>query len=149
MVLSPQSILDIQWWVENLQSSYKPINHGKPTGVIKVDASLKGWGATWETLSTQGIWNKLEMIKHINCLELLAVIRGLQSCKNVHDSRIRVMSDNSTTVSYINAMGGSRSVDCDQIAKDIREWAAKRNKWLSAAHTPGVENNEADFLSRT
>ena len=41
-----------------------------------------------------------------------------------------------TTVTYINAMGGRKSKDCDMIAKDIWLWAVAKNNWLSAAYTP-------------
>ena len=35
-----------------------------------------------------------------------------------------------------------------RITDEIWQWAIDRNIWLSAAHTPGVDNYEADQLSR-
>ena len=58
------------------------------------------------------------------------------------------MSDNTTTVSYINSMGGCKSRECNSITKDIWDWARERNIWLSAAHIPGSSNVDADQLSR-
>ena len=89
------------------------------------------------------------LVRHINYLELLAVKLALASLfanrSNIH---VRVMSDNTPTVSYINSMGGCKSTECNSITKDIWDWARKRNIWLSAAHIPGSSNVDADQLSR-
>ena len=58
------------------------------------------------------------------------------------------MSDNTTTVSYINSMGGCKSTECNSVTRNIWDWARKRNIWLSAAHIPGSSNVDADQLSR-
>ena len=65
-----------------------------------------------------------------------------------HDIHVRIMSDNTTVVSYINEMGGCKSPQCNGLAKEIWEWAMARNIWLSAAHIPGCNNVRADALSR-
>ena len=44
--------------------------------------------------------------------------------------------------------GGCESDSCNRIAYDIWQWAIEKSIWLSAAHTPGTENCEADELSR-
>ena len=44
--------------------------------------------------------------------------------------------------------GGSKSVECHHLAKNIWSWAIVRNIWLSALHVPGVKNVSADELSR-
>ena len=61
---------------------------------------------------------------------------------------VRIISDNTTVVCYINDMGGSKSVECYRLAKNICSWAIARNIWLSGAHVPGVKNVSADELSR-
>ena len=60
------------------------------------------------------------------------------------------MSDNTTAVSYINAMGGRgcKSLECNSLTQKIWNWAIVRNIWLSAAHIPGSSNVDADQLSR-
>ena len=63
-------------------------------------------------------------------------------------SHVRIMSDNATVVCYINDMGGSKSSECNRLAKSIWYWAIARNIWLSAAHVPGAKNVSADELSR-
>lgn len=61
---------------------------------------------------------------------------------------MKVVSDNTTTVSYINHMGGTRSEGCNAIAHDIWSWCEERDLWLLAAHIPGVQNVQADKESR-
>lgn len=61
---------------------------------------------------------------------------------------IRLLLDNTTAVAYINNMGGSHSLVCNDIAQDIWAWCLHRNIWLSAAHLPGSQNVAADKASR-
>ena len=58
------------------------------------------------------------------------------------------MSDSATAIAYVNNMGGSRSITCHKIAKQIWEWAKMQGVWISAAHIPGQKNIEADKKSR-
>ena len=64
----------IEWWIHNVDSSYKLISHGKPKLVIYPDASKIGWGAFNETenIRTGGEWSVAEQESHINILELKA-----------------------------------------------------------------------------
>ena len=84
-----------------------------------------------------------------NYLELLAVRLALASLlagrSNIH---VRIMSDNTTTISYINSMGGCKAVECNSLTKHIWDWARERKLWFSVAHIPGSSNVEADRLSR-
>ena len=78
-----------------------------------------------------------------------SIFLGLQSlCGNITHKHIRILSDNTTTVSYINAMGGIKSQVCNDMAHLIWGWCTKRNIWLSACHIPGVQNSKADTESR-
>ena len=149
MVLSNGSLRDLQWWVTNLDTAFRNIHIGEPECIVHTDASLTGWGAKCERMSAQGVWSSGEKCRPINYLELLAIQCGLQSlCRVHHDCHIRILSDNVTAVTYINAMGGSKSEGCDILATEIWDWAITRQVWLSAVHTPGAENTEADSLSR-
>ena len=58
------------------------------------------------------------------------------------------MLDNTTATIYINKMGGTHSLICNDIAKRSWQWATNRNIWLSAAYVPGSDNTVADFKSR-
>ena len=46
-------------------------------------------------------------------------------------------------------MGGTHSIPCNNIARDIWCWAESKRLWLIAAHIPGVQNVHADREGRT
>ena len=74
---------------------------------------------------------------------------GLKSlCSNIHTKHIRIQSDNTTTVAYVNAMGGVKSADCNDMAQQIWLWCMPRDIWLSACHIPGSANVDAENESR-
>ena len=150
MTLSHDSLEEIHWWSANILTASRRIFHNSPDVVVYTDASQMGWGAQIEHgNNTSGIWSKSESSRHINYLELLAVKLALSSLLDARNNiHVRVMSDNNTAVSYINSMGGCRSLECNSIAKDIWDWAIDKDIWLSAAHIPGSSNIDADQLSR-
>ena len=55
--------------------------------------------------------------------------------------------DNTTAVSYINNMGGTKKL-CNDITREIWEWCFQKEIWLSARHLPGHQNTTADAESR-
>lgn len=153
MMLSDEAIQELHWWLTNLKSSKCPVARQRASVEIRTDASKQGWGATTIAQNAGGRWNRTEMEKGelfgINYLELLAAALGLQSLcadqKNVH---IQLKMDNTTAVAYINHMGGTKSPPCNSLAKSIWQWCNCRNIWITAVHLPGIDNVEADSLSR-
>ena len=151
MSLSAPSLLEVQWWADNIKTAVKQITCSTPEVVLHTDASGVGWGATIAGgAATAGIWSQSESLKHINVLELLAIKLALSSLLNVMTGiHVQILCcHNTTAVNYITAMGGTRSAECNALASDIWQWAITRNIWLSAAHIPGVSNDAADNLSR-
>ena len=67
---------------------------------------------------------------------------------DIYSRHIRIKSDNTTAIAYINNKGGVKSIECHEIAKNIWEWAIHRNIHLSAEHIPGSKNVLADKASR-
>ncbi len=56
-----------------------------------------------------------------------AVYLGLKPlCGNITQKHIRIRSDNTTAIAYINAMGGIKSQVCNDMAHQIWEWCSKR-----------------------
>ena len=97
---------------------------------------------------TGGRWSPVESGQHINVLELKAVLMGLQSlCKAKQDCHIKILSDNTTTVSYLKNMGGTHSLACNEIARKVWLWCISRKIYLTAAHIPGKTNIQADQAS--
>ena len=135
MTLSEQSALELKWWSANVVDAFKPISHGEPSLVITTDASLSGWGAECQSITTGGMWSHIEAREHINYLELLATFLGLKTfAKTISNSHIRLRIDNTSAVSIINNMGTSHSEKCNSLAKQVWEWCIERQIWISAAH---------------
>lgn len=149
LILTDEAKTDIQWWKENIDQLYNDIIVPNPDLCITTDASSYGWGAVMGQTSTGGLFSINEKEGHINVLELKAILFGLQSlARDISNSHIKILTDNSTAVACINKFGTSRSQECDIIAKQIWFWASQSNIWLSATHLPGKENTEADYESR-
>lgn len=153
MSLSLEAKQELQWWTDNVQSTFSPLRHPKPMLELCTDASGKGWGASDHTTHTGGRWNEDELQKarenKINYLETLAAGMGLKSfCSNSQNIHVLLRLDNSTAVAYINNMGGIKSLDCDRAAREIWQWCETRKIWVTAAHLPGKLNVEADRMSR-
>jgi hypothetical protein len=92
---------------------------------------------------TGGQWNLEEKNFHINFLEMKAVMLGLQAlCKDENSVHICLQSDNTTTVSYINSMGGIKSEICNAMALQIWEWCIAIKIWISTRHIPGSQNGK-------
>ena len=149
MVISGTASADLKWWINNIQTSYKPIRVAPPVMELKSDASHLGWGAVHGDRSTGGRWTDKEKLQHINVLELQAVFFALKVfCKEITNAHVKVFSDNTTTVAYINNMGGSHSLHCNALKRDMWLWCIDKGIWPSAAHLPGSQNIQADRASR-
>jgi len=141
---------DLIWWRDELRlHNYRPIHCPEENVVIETDASLDGWGAFANGVSTGGRWSRAERGQHINQLEMLAVFLALKAfCKDRANCTVRVKSDNSTVVSYINRRGGTRSPALSNLALSLWDYCVERSILLSADHVAGVTNVRADFRSR-
>ena len=150
MVLSEEAKSEIAWWKNNISSSFSPIFRDNPLSVLTTDAAKTiGWGATYDGISTGGLFEVLEKEYHINVLEARAVLFGLRSlCDHVHNQHIKVLVDNTAAVGAINKMGSSKSLTLHSEVLDIWEWVLSKDNWITASHIPGILNIEADEESR-
>ena len=152
MKLSPLACDDLKWWYTEINSGVTaPIQRPGISASLTTDASGVGWGAECNGVSTGGQWSiaEQEFVHNINYLELNAVFLGLQSfCNELTNKHVKILCDNSTTVAYINNMGGTKSAVCNAKTRELWTFAYAHNMWLSAIHLPGVENVIADRESR-
>ena len=148
--LDLQSRLAILWWTnrENLR-------RGVPVGTIDVecylytDSSTQGWGAHLQDLTASGIWSQDQAQLHINVLELQAIWLGLRAfSQRVENTRVALISDNTSAVAYLRNQGGTKSLAMNDLATDICLWAEKRGMTLVPRYLPGHLNVLADHLSR-
>ena len=140
----------MQWWIDNLTSSFKPVTQKGPDLILYTDASRLGWGAfnKSENRRTGGQWSVDEQSHHINILELKACQLALYTfCKDKADIHVRIYMDNTTSCAYISKYGG-KSHELDALAREIWLWCIDKNIHISAAFLPGAQNGEADELSR-
>ena len=54
MTLSSEAKSDIQWWIDSIFEAYNPVNHGNPDIIMTTNASLSGWGACLDGMTTGG-----------------------------------------------------------------------------------------------
>jgi hypothetical protein len=96
-----------------------------------------------EGRTTEGMWSIQERDAHINLLELMGGAFAVRTFAK------RLRMDNCTAVSYINHLGGTRSLTLTEHAKDLWTWCLQRGIMLSAECLPGSLNTAADTEFRT
>ena len=143
-----KEILD--WWIKNIELSYKPIFLPEPLVIIHSDASKKGWGGVNNINGStiEGVWSEVDKEEHINYLELKGALMVMKKLLcNERKVHAKIYMDNSVAVAYINNYGG-KVEKLHNLAKQLWLWAIDKHIWISAAHVPGGDNFEADRLSR-
>ena len=140
--------LDLKYWIDNIKTEIRYIQVRAIDITIQTDSSLIGWACVSDTSSVQGRWSIEESEYHINVLELKAILLSIACFKDeFKDKHVKILTDSTTAVNYINNMGGIKSNQCNTIAKKIWEFCRVNGIWISCAHIPGIEN-EADRPSR-
>ena len=88
--------------------------------------------------------------QYINYLELEVIHFAIKSYykKWAGVEHLRIRSNNTTVIAYINNMVGITSDNCNNLAKVIWKFYIKK-VWISVEHIPGSENCIADFMSRS
>lgn len=148
IVLSKVILEDLNWWNQNIFTTFCDLNKVIYKYEIFTDASLTGWGAICNENKVNGQWKVTEKEYHINQLELLAAFLGLKSfARNESNCAILLRIDNTTAISYINRMGGIQFPHLNKVARDIWQWCERRNIWLFASYV-NTKENCADAESR-
>jgi ribonuclease HI len=152
--LTPAIAGELKWWLRTLTRNHPgELRPDAPKATLVTDASPWGWGASLqleqrETVRTWGMWTLEETSLTSNHKECLAVLRALETLRtHLKETRtIRVLSDNTATVYNIRKWKGVRlrvpalrrlAVLCQSM-----HWT------LVPQYLPGVQNSEADALSR-
>lgn len=141
---------ELHWWIDNVHTTFKPIFRPPPDIELESDSSNYGWGGVSKTddLKTGGFWSYEEQHHHINVLELKAIFLTLKCfCSSRSNVHVRLYSDNTVAVNYINKQGGRKDM-LNDLTRDIWFWCIKRNIWISSNHLPGSFNVTADKMSR-
>lgn len=143
---------ELAWWKENIGTSVNKIDKGNSEVTLETDATLQTWGAKCGVLKAGGYFKDSELKKcnnNINACEILAIGLALKAFANIVAGKIvLVRTDNTSAVSYISHMGGTRSHCCNSLAHEVWLWCIQNNTWLTAEFIPGVLNVDADWESR-
>ena len=140
---------DLLWWYSCLETwNGRSILCAEIDGQLVTDASHVGWGGHYKDLETQGSWDPYMAHQHSNVREMCAVLLSLKAFRPVLQGKtIQILSDNITTVAYINHMGGPVQ-ELTNIAKAIWKEVVSNNTTIVARHLSGRLNTQADLLSR-
>ena len=148
MTLTSSLVAELTWWIENMPHSSRDITHPTPCMIIQTDTSTLGWGAVYGDQEVGRRWTTLESTSQINILELQAAFFALKSfCKETTKGHVQLQIDNTTAVTYINDMGGSKSPKLNSLAQEIWDWCIQQQLWVSATHIAGKLNVSADSKS--
>ena len=149
--LSREGKTELKWWVENLELLQgNPIHFPPPDLVICSDAAKTGgWGAVCHLGSTGGQWSETEMQYDINVQELIAAELAIKRFTRHHKpSSIHIRIDNTTALSYIIKMGGTKNALMLGIAKRIWHYLILHKIMITAEWIPSHLNTIADWESR-
>ncbi|CEP09274.1 hypothetical protein, partial, partial [Parasitella parasitica] len=80
-----------------------------------------GWGCSWNQHRAHGYWTPFEAKKSINWRELKAAFLALQTFSLQEHSTVLIQTDNTTSLSYINKQGGTRSLALLDLATERSE----------------------------
>jgi hypothetical protein len=77
--VTPQLVNHLQWWLHrpNMLKG-RSLQHWSTDLTITTDASKVGYGGHMNNQIYQGIWSQTEALRHINILEMEAVIRTVR-----------------------------------------------------------------------
>ena len=113
-----------------------------------MDVSKEGWG---EHLARRrgDLHTVVDAIGQTLHPELLAVRLTIKhSLPQLLGAAVDVLSDNSTTVAYINKEGGTQSPSLCQLALQLWKWCRQYQIFPVAMDIAGSQNFLADALSR-
>jgi ribonuclease HI len=149
MEISNDMKSELNWWIRNIHTQFRKLNRASPSASIQTDASSLAWGVVFNGKEFGGIWKTDEKNFHINTLEMKAIYYAIKALiTKIKNSNVKILTDSTTAVAYINNMGGVRSYECNKIAQEIWSLCIEHNIWICATHIPGIEN-KADAPSRT
>ena len=157
MSLSLRVLEELSWWHDEMVQwsglSFIPVKHSH---VLTTDASSHGWGGWWRRVGqkprredeARGFFLHRESRMSSNSRELHAVLYStMAAAPRLKNSVVLVETDNSTTMAYVNHLGG-RSRFLSEVAHRLWRVTNQFGITLRAVHRPGVENRRADLLSR-
>jgi hypothetical protein len=102
MTLSDEAKHELSWWESSIESAYNVVSHGQADTTMTTDVSKTGWGCSLAGTPTGSSWDAGESEKHINWLEIKAILLSLKSfVDHICQKHVKILSDNTTAVSLL------------------------------------------------
>ena len=141
LILDQDTCEDLEWWLTAVDNWNGSPPHSRPVQYrVWTDASSFGWGCGHAGIEASGSWDPATALEHINYKELLAVLFALKSfTPQLGGKVVQVMSDNATTVAYVNNMGGPVK-RLTNLAERIWATAFAQGMSLETRHVSGESN---------
>lgn len=148
--LSPGAREELVWWATDAAKfSSAPLVTLAPTVSICTDASGTGWGCSSTTMSASGFWSPEEAMQSINWKELTAIALSLEAAgSSLSGQVVLIRTDNTTALWNVRRQGHSSHSALVGVARRIWRWAMDHDVHLLIEHIRGVDNVDADRLSR-
>ncbi|KAG0933929.1 hypothetical protein G6F57_006025 [Rhizopus arrhizus] len=111
-------------------------------------ASIQELNWCWQNQRVHDYWTLIEAAQSINWRELKAARLALKTFRVPKNSTIFIRTNNTTSLSYINKHGGTRSLPLLELATEVWNWCLRYNIMIQAQHISGIYNTIADMESR-
>ena len=150
LTLTAAARQDLRWWLTPANvTPGTPFVRPTHTVEVQTDASSHGWGAHVQQQVLRGQWSHREQHMHINVLEMRAVVRTIQSLRNLlRGKTVLFLIDNVTVVSHIMKQGGTRSLLLMRETRELFALTQELQMTPLAHHIAGALNVVADLASR-
>ncbi|KAG1037455.1 hypothetical protein G6F43_012861 [Rhizopus delemar] len=153
-LLSNNSRTELTWWLTYVTDKnslpIQRIDNPTPAITIHLDASDIAWGVSSPEIETTGYWTDEEKTQSINVRESSAILFALQLHGGKYKNKtIKIYTDNITALKFVTKSGGTSSTTLQQLAVEIQDLCNYYNLKVEYQHIPGIENIQADKLSRT
>jgi hypothetical protein len=150
--LSTPNRQEFTWWVNNTPlKNGLPIRYKQPSPNITnhISTSDSVWGISLRSLQTACYWTKNKKKDNINVRELKSLLFVVQLHMLRHkSSTLKIYSDNRAALKYLKKAGGTSSILLQDLAIQIQDLRNKSNIQVICNHIHGIQNIEADHLSR-
>ena len=147
--LDTEFLSHLRWFNRQDVLKGEPLHLPEPNLFFFTDASLTGWGASWQDRYLSGQWSCQDSNQHINWLELEAIrLAVLQWGPLWINQTAHVYCDNSTAVAHIRKQGGTHSMSLFHKTLELFHLLDQFGIILITTHLPGARNVTADALSQ-
>jgi hypothetical protein len=149
LALTKEATEQLQWWLDSLNNwNGSPLTSDPVTYQLWTDSSGYGWGAVLDGEEASGVWPSDIAKEHINFKELLTILYALLCFRDkIRNTRVRILCDSITAISYVRDMGGP-IIKLSELAESVWDCALRLNVQIDIHHIGGHLNSQADYLSR-